>query len=107
VISYRATPGVPRDLARLVARLPLAERHRRGAPRGTLSGSRVLASCWNTAPGLRWFRDRTAPDALARDRGISRATVYRDLDEIVGVLAEQARTRARPWNGPRPRACRT
>jgi hypothetical protein len=39
VISYRATPGVPRDLARLVARLPLAERHRRGAPRGTPRGS--------------------------------------------------------------------
>jgi hypothetical protein len=77
VISYRATPGVPRDLARLVARLPLAERHRRGAPRGTPRGSRVLASCWDTAPGLRWFRDRTAPDAVARDHGISRATVYR------------------------------
>jgi hypothetical protein len=27
--------------------------------------------------GLRWFRDRTSPEALARDHGISRATAYR------------------------------
>ena len=40
--------------------------------------------------GLRWFRDRTAADALARDHGISRATAYRYLDEVVIVLAEQA-----------------
>jgi hypothetical protein len=41
-------------------------------------------------PGLRWFRDRTAADALARDHGISRATACRYLDEVVIVLAEQA-----------------
>ena len=40
--------------------------------------------------GLRWFRDRTAADALARDHGISRATAYRYLDEVIGVLADQA-----------------
>jgi hypothetical protein len=40
--------------------------------------------------GLRWFRDRTSPDALARDHGISRATAYRYLDEVTGVLADQA-----------------
>ena len=40
--------------------------------------------------GLRWFRDRTAPDALARDHGISRATAYRYLDEVIAVLADQA-----------------
>ena len=40
--------------------------------------------------GLRWFRDRTAPDALARDHGISRATAYRYLDEVIAVLAAQA-----------------
>ena len=39
---------------------------------------------------LRWFRDRTSPDALARDHGISRATAYRYLEEAVLVLAEQA-----------------
>jgi hypothetical protein len=40
--------------------------------------------------GLRWFRDRTTPDALARDHGISRATAYRYLDEVITVLADQA-----------------
>ena len=40
--------------------------------------------------GLRWFRDRTAPDALARDNDISRATAYRYLDEVIAVLADQA-----------------
>ena len=33
---------------------------------------------------------RTIPDALARDHGISRATAYRYLDEVIMVLAEQA-----------------
>jgi DDE superfamily endonuclease len=40
--------------------------------------------------GLRWFRDRTAPDALARDHGISRATAYRYLEEVITVLADEA-----------------
>jgi hypothetical protein len=39
---------------------------------------------------LRWFRDRTSPDALARDHGISRATAYRYIDEVITVLAQQA-----------------
>jgi hypothetical protein len=39
---------------------------------------------------MRWFRDRTAADALARDHGISRATACRYLDEVVIVLAAQA-----------------
>lgn len=40
--------------------------------------------------GLRWFRDRTTPDALARDHGISRATAYRYRDEVIEVLAKEA-----------------
>ena len=43
-----------------------------------------------TSAGLRWFRDRTTPDALARDHGISRATAYRYLDEVIAVLAGEA-----------------
>jgi hypothetical protein len=39
---------------------------------------------------VHWFRDRTAPGALARDHGISRATGYRYVDEVIAVLAEQA-----------------
>jgi hypothetical protein len=68
------------------AKLLLAERHRRGTPRG----SRALTCFWQAALGLRWFRDRTSPDALARDHGISRATAYRYLEEVITVLADEA-----------------
>lgn len=63
----------------------LAER-RFGTPRG----SRELTSSWQAVVGLRWFRDCAAPDALARDRGISWATACRYIDEVITVLAEQA-----------------
>jgi hypothetical protein len=69
-----------------VAKLLLAERRRRGTPRG----SRALTCFWEAVLGLRWFRDRASPDALARDHGISRATAYRYRDEVIAVLAEQA-----------------
>ena len=86
MIAYRATVDVPRELAQFTARLLAAERRRRGTPRG----SRALTCFWQAVLGLRWFRDRTAPDALARDHGISRATAYRYLDEVIAVLAGQA-----------------
>ena len=86
MIAYRATLDVPRELAQFVARLLLDERRRRGTPRG----SRALTCFWEAVLGLRWFRDRASPDALARDHGISRATAYRYLDEVIMVLAEQA-----------------
>jgi hypothetical protein len=78
-IAYRATLDVPRDLAQFITRLLLAERRRRGTRRG----SRALTCFWQAVLGLRWFRDRTSPDALARDHGISRATAYRYLDEVI------------------------
>ena len=86
MIAYRATVDVPRELAWFAAGLLLAERRRRGTP----EGSRALSCFWQAVLGLRWFRDRTAPDALARDHGISRATAYRYLDEVIAVLAAQA-----------------
>jgi DDE superfamily endonuclease len=86
VIAYRATLDVPGELAQFVAKLLLAERRRRGTPKG----SRALTCFWQAVLGLRWFRDRTAADALARDHGISRATAYRYLDEVILVLAERA-----------------
>jgi hypothetical protein len=86
MIAYRATLDVPRELAWFVAKLLLAERWRRDTPRG----SRALPCFWQAVRGLRWFRDRACPDALARDHGISRATAYRYLDEVIAVLAEQA-----------------
>ena len=54
------------------------------------AGSRALGCFWQAVLGLRWFRDRTGADALARDHGISRATAYRYLDEVILVLAAQA-----------------
>jgi DDE superfamily endonuclease len=86
VIAYRATLDVPREPAQFVATLLLAERHRRGTPKR----SRALSCFWQAVLGLRWFRDRTTCDALARDHGISRATAYRYLDEVITVLAGQA-----------------
>jgi hypothetical protein len=86
VIAYRATLDVPRELVQFTAKLLAAERRRRGTPKG----SRALTCFWEAVLGLRWFRDRTSPDALARDHGISRATAYRYRDEAIAVLADQA-----------------
>jgi DDE superfamily endonuclease len=86
VIAYRATLDVPRELAHFTAKLLAAERGRRGTPRG----SRALTCLWQAVLGLRWFRDRTTADALARDHGISRATACRYLDEVIAVLAARA-----------------
>jgi hypothetical protein len=86
MIAYRATLDVPRKLAWFVAKMLLAERRRRGTPRG----SRALSCLWQAVLGLRWFRDRTSVEALVRDHGISRATAYRYLDEVITALAGQA-----------------
>jgi hypothetical protein len=86
VIAYRATLDVPRELVQFTAKLLAAERRRRGTPKD----SRALTCFWEAVLGLRWFRDRTACDALARDHGISRATACRYRDEVIAVLAEQA-----------------
>ena len=78
---------VPRELALYLSRLLHAERRRRG----TRKKSRVLLACFRHAVlGLRWFRQNADIPALARDHGISRATGYRYLDEVITVLAEQA-----------------
>jgi len=86
VITYRGTRDVPGELVQFVARLLAAERRRRRTPRG----SRVLTWFWQAVLGVRWFRDRATPDALARDHRRSRATAYRYRDEVIDVLAGQA-----------------
>ena len=86
MIAYRAAADISRKLVWFLAKLLLAERRRRGTPRG----SRALTCFWQAVLGVRWFRDRTAPDALARDHRISRATAYRYLDEVIAVLAGEA-----------------
>jgi hypothetical protein len=86
VIAYRAMLDVPRELAQYVSRLLHAERRRRG----TRKNSRALTCFRQAVLGLRWFRQDVEVTALARDHGISRATGYRYLDEVIEVLAEQA-----------------
>ena len=86
MITYRATLDVPRELVTFTSGLLAAERRRRGTPRG----SRKLTCFWQAVLGLRWFRDRTAIGALARDHGVSRATGYRYVDEVIEVLAAEA-----------------
>jgi hypothetical protein len=86
VITYRATLDVPRELAWYVSGLLADERRRRG----TRTGRRAL-SCYKQAVlGLRRFRQRAEIVDLARDNGISRATGYRYVDEVITVLADQA-----------------
>jgi DDE superfamily endonuclease len=86
VITYRAMLDVPRALAQYVGRLLKAERRLRGTRRD----SRALTCFQQAVLGLRWFRQNIDVPALARDHGISRATGYRYLDEVIAVLAEQA-----------------
>lgn len=86
MIIYRATPDVPREL--VLVRCATAAR---GAPEARHTTRKPGAVCfWQAVTGLRWFRDRTTADALARDHGVSRATAYRYLGEIILVLAQQA-----------------
>lgn len=86
MISYRATLDVPRGLAQHLGRLLRTERRRRG----TRTDTRAMTCFWQAVLGLRWFRHNTDATTLARDHGISRATAYRYLDEVITVLAQQA-----------------
>jgi hypothetical protein len=86
VIAYSAMLDVPRELAQYVSRLLHVERRQRG----TRKNSRALTCFRQAVLGLRWFRQDVDVTALARDHGVSRATGYRYLDEIIDVLADQA-----------------
>jgi hypothetical protein len=77
---------VPRELAEYLSRLLHTERCRRG----TRKNSRALTCFRQAVLGLRWFRQGADVAALARDHGVSRATGYRYLDEVIAVLAAQA-----------------
>lgn len=86
MIAYRAMLDVPRELAQYLSRLLYAERRRRG----TRTNSRALTCFRQAVLGLRWFRQNVEVTTLARDHGVSRATGYRYLDEVIDVLADQA-----------------
>ena len=76
MIAYRATLDVLRELAWFVAKLLLAERWRRGTPKG----SRVLSCFWQAVLGLRWFRDRKIiPADRCREKTVS---VQGDLIDV-------------------------
>lgn len=86
MIAYRAMLDVPVELAHYLSRLLQSERRERGTRRH----ARALTCFRQAVFGLRWFREHRDIPALARDHGISRATGYRYLDEVVTVLARQA-----------------
>jgi hypothetical protein len=86
VITHRATLDVSRELAYQVSKLLHAERRRRGIRRH----SRALSCFRQAVLGVRWFRQHADITALARDHGVSRATGYRYVEEVVTVLAAQA-----------------
>ncbi|MER6993717.1 transposase family protein [Saccharopolyspora hirsuta] len=86
MITYSATLDVADELALYLSGLLTDERRRRG----TAIGRRALSTFHQAVMGLRWFRDRTAIPALARDNNISRATGYRYIDEVIDVLANKA-----------------
>jgi len=86
VIPYRAMLDVPPELVRFVAGLLRA--HRREL--GTRKGTRIL-TCWYQAVfALAWFRDRAGIARLGKGFGLSQATSYRYLDEVITVLAARA-----------------
>ena len=86
MITYRAMLDVPRELAQHLSRPLHIERRQRG----TRKNSRALTCFRQAVLGLRWFRQNVEVTALARDHGISRATGYRYVDEVIEVLANQA-----------------
>ncbi|TDC97657.1 transposase family protein [Saccharopolyspora terrae] len=86
MITYRASLDVADELALYLSGLLAEERRRRRTP----LDRRVLSTFKQAVMGLRWFRDRSAIPALARDNDISRATGYRYIDEVIEVLAAQA-----------------
>ena len=97
MVTCRATLDVPKELVRYLARILRA--HRRALD--ARANNRAL-TCYNQAIlVLRHFRDRTDTNRLATDHGISRATVYRYVDEGITVLADQPQTSTKPWDRPK------
>lgn len=86
VVPYRAILDVPRELVWFVARLLHAERR----AIGTRNGTRLLTCYRQAVFGLVWFREKADISNLGRGFGLSQATSYRYLNEVIDVLAAQA-----------------
>ena len=85
-IYYRASLDVPHATVARVSRWIQA--HRRRVDSRPLQRA---ATCWTQAVlVLRWLKDDTALDTLARDARISQATAYRYLHEALDVIAAYA-----------------
>ena len=86
MITYRASLDVPIETLRRVARMLTT--HRRRVDRRPWQRG---ASCWTQAVlVLRWLKDATEINLLARDAAVSQATAYRYLHEALEVVAAAA-----------------
>lgn len=86
MISYRATLDVPPETLAFVSRQLAAHRKihdRRPWQRAATPYAQAVLV-------LRWFKERTDVDVLARDSRISIATAYRYLHEAIDVIAAHA-----------------
>ena len=84
--SYRVMLDVPKDLIWFVSAL-LAARRR---SIGTRKKTRKLGCYRQALFGLAWFRDKGSIPRLGAGSGLSQATAYRYIDEVVDVLAGRA-----------------
>lgn len=95
VLSYRATLDVPIATVRTISGWLTAHRraydirpHQRAC---TTWGQAVLV--------LRWLKDGTDVRTLARDAGVSQATGYRYLHEVLEVVAQRSPLSCTGWGG--------
>jgi hypothetical protein len=86
VISYRARLDVPVALVLFVSGLLAARRRQTGTRKNT----RRLGCYRQALFGLAWFRDKVSIARLGAGFGLSQATAYRYLDEVIEVLAARA-----------------
>jgi hypothetical protein len=86
VLSYRVMLDVPGDLIWFVSGL-LAARRR---SIGTRKKTRKLGCYRQAVFGLAWFRDKGDIRRLGAGFGLSQATAYRYLGEVIDVLAAEA-----------------
>ncbi len=86
MITYPAMLDVPRELVTFLAELLATERR----DRGTRAGTRALSCGKQSLFALVWFRERRDVALTGKGLGISQATSYRYLDEVIDVLAARA-----------------
>ncbi|WP_228644668.1 transposase family protein [Microtetraspora sp. AC03309] len=86
MIAYPAMLDVSRELVSFVGRLLYAERCHRGTPKG----SRRLTCFSRALFTLAWFRAKPNIRLHGIAFGLSQATAYRYLHEVIDVPADQA-----------------